>query len=78
MLSAMAAANDLLLLQTVPRVLGEKENHAKLKKRERPQSIKSILIIDDNPDIALTLQRIIRRGIMTIIFLKCLPITILF
>src|SRR5918995_5652283 len=32
-------------------------NHAKLKKRERPPSIKSILIIDDNPDIALTLKK---------------------
>jgi CheY-like chemotaxis protein len=32
-------------------------NHAELKKRERPQSVKSILIIDDNPDIALTFKK---------------------
>jgi DNA-binding response OmpR family regulator len=32
-------------------------NHAELKKRERPQSVKSILIMDDNPDIALTFKK---------------------
>src|SRR5918994_1409022 len=32
-------------------------NHAELKKRERPQSVKSILIVDDNPDIALTFKK---------------------
>src|SRR5215208_358030 len=32
-------------------------NHTELKERERPPFIKSILIIDDNPDIALTFKR---------------------
>ena len=32
-------------------------NQAELEKRERPQSAKSILIIDDNPDIALTFKK---------------------
>ena len=32
-------------------------NHAELKKRDRPPSVKSILIVDDNPDIALTFKK---------------------
>ena len=32
-------------------------NHTELKERERPPFIKGILIIDDNPDIALTFKR---------------------
>ena len=32
-------------------------NHTELKERERPPLIKSILVIDDNPDIALTFKR---------------------
>lgn len=32
-------------------------NHTELEKRERSSFVKSILIIDDNPDIALTFKK---------------------
>ena len=32
-------------------------NHTELKKRERAPFVKSILIIDDNPDITLTFKK---------------------
>lgn len=46
-------------------------NHTELE-RERVPFVKSMLIIDDNPDI------IIRRAPMTMYFLKYLRIPILF
>ena len=32
-------------------------NHAELKKRERASNVKSILILDDDPDITLTFKK---------------------
>jgi len=58
-------------------------NHAELIKRERSPFVKSILIIDDDPDITLTFKKGFeaennKKSENNDIFLKCLLITTLY